>query len=106
MVIEARLRESQAQYQAIKRGISKIIPSSLLNIVTSKELEIWVCGRNTVDVELLQRHTDYKGKYTVDHPVIQMFWQLMNEFDEVIKGKFIKFCFAQERIPPNDIAFV
>jgi len=53
--------ESRPQLQAIKRGISKIIPASLLNIVTSKELEVWVCGRNIIDVELLKRHTQYGG---------------------------------------------
>jgi len=45
--LEARLSESKAQYQAIKRGISKIIPPSILNIVTAKELEIWICFRDT-----------------------------------------------------------
>jgi hypothetical protein len=51
-----------------------IIPCSLLNIVTSKELEVWVAGRNSVDVELLSRHTIYTGAYNADHPVIQNFW--------------------------------
>lgn len=77
MIIHTRLRESQAQYQAIKRGISKMIPKSLLNIVTSKELEVWVCGKNVVDVELLQRHTKYSGQYDKEHPVIERFWQMM-----------------------------
>lgn len=55
----ARLRESQPQYNSIKRGISKVIPQSLFNIVTAKELEIWVCGKPHVDIDLLRRHTKY-----------------------------------------------
>ncbi len=57
--IMARLRESQPQYNSIKRGISKVIPQSLFNIVTAKELEIWVCGKPHVDIDLLRRHTKY-----------------------------------------------
>jgi hypothetical protein len=51
-----------------------IIPRSLLNIVTSKELEVWVSGRNSIDVELLSRHTIYTGAYNADHQVIKNFW--------------------------------
>jgi len=104
-VIETRLKESQLQYQAIKRGIAKIIPKSLLNIMTSKELEIWVCGKNIIDVELLSRHTKYSGEYEVEHPVMKMFWRMMNEMLESDRQKFIKFCWGQERIPPNDASF-
>lgn len=75
-VLDERLRESQPQYEAIKRGIFKIIPKSLMNIVTSKELENWVCGRNTIDVDLLMRHTKYTGVYSETHPVIKTFWEM------------------------------
>ena len=107
--IMARLRESQLQYNAIKRGIAKVIPPSLFNIVTAKELEIWVCGRNNVDIDLLRRHTKYQGgsdAYSEDHPVIKNFWLFLGSLREDERQKFIKFCWGQERIPANDEAFV
>jgi len=82
-----------------------MIPKSLLNIVTSKDLEIWVCGKNIIDVELLSRHTKYTGEYNEDHEVMKMFWRMMDELHETDKQKFIKFCWGQERIPPNDASF-
>lgn len=30
-------------------------------MVTYNELETWVCGKNTVDIDLLKRHTKYGG---------------------------------------------
>lgn len=39
----------------------KIIPEALLNMVTFNELETWVCGKPTVDIDLLRRHTKYGG---------------------------------------------
>lgn len=90
--------ESRPQLQAIKRGISKIIPASLLNIVTSKELEVWVCGRNIIDVELLKRHTQYggqnEGNYNENSPLIKMFWKFLNSLNEYEKQRFIKFCWG------------
>jgi hypothetical protein len=73
--------------------------------VTSKELEIWVCGKNTIDIDLLMRHTSYSGAYKIDHPVIQTFWKMLRECREDEKQKFIKFCWGQERIPANDQSF-
>lgn len=92
--IEMRLKESLPQYNAIKRGISKIIPCSLFNIVTAKELEIWVCGKSSVDIDLLMRHTSYSGTYNIDHPVIQNFWTMVKQCTKEERQKFIKFCWG------------
>ena len=84
--VQARLEESGIQLDAIKRGISKVIPSSLLNLVTSKELETWVCGRNVVDVKLLRRHTVYGGSraegFSENSPIIKLFWQFLESLRE------------------------
>lgn len=54
------------QCEAIKRGIIKIVPEALLNMVTSSELETWVCGKSVVDIELLKRHTKYGGDKKIE----------------------------------------
>jgi hypothetical protein len=59
--IYTRLKECSLQCEAIKRGIAKIIPEALLNMVTYNELETWVCGKAVVDIDLLKRHTKYGG---------------------------------------------
>ena len=82
-----------------------MIPCSLFNIVTSKELEIWVCGKHTTDIDLLKRHTKYSGAYNDQHPTIQNFWQMLRQMTEPDRQRFIKFCWGQERIPANDQAF-
>jgi hypothetical protein len=55
--INLRLKESIPQCEAIRRGISKIVPESLLNTVTYGELETMVCGKKNIDVALLRRCT-------------------------------------------------
>lgn len=55
------MKECKVQCDAIKRGIVKIVPEALLNMVTYNELDTWVCGKNIVDIDLLKRHTKYGG---------------------------------------------
>ena len=59
--LATRMRECAVQCEAIKRGMAKIIPEALLNMVTYIELETWVCGKAIVDIDLLKRHTKYGG---------------------------------------------
>ena len=68
-------------------------------MVTYNELETWVCGKNIVDVDLLKRHTKYGGdKKTVilneDSRRVKWFWEVLREFAEEDKQRFIKFCWG------------
>ncbi|TNV73916.1 hypothetical protein FGO68_gene5095 [Halteria grandinella] len=105
-----RLKECQLHCQAIKRGISQVIPEALLNMVTYSELETWVCGKSIVDIDLLKRHTKYGGdkKTTLlseDSRRIKWLWEVLRAFSEEDKQKFIKFCWGQHRLPANDEEF-
>lgn len=55
-----RLNEFKRQIEAMRRGLSLIIPEGLLNILTWRELETMVCGKPILDVELLRQNTVYR----------------------------------------------
>lgn len=57
-----RLNEFKRQIEAIRRGLSLIIPEGLLNLLTWRELETMVCGKPILDVELLRQNTIYRVK--------------------------------------------
>ncbi|CDW79829.1 hect domain and rcc1-like domain-containing protein [Stylonychia lemnae] len=108
--IQTRLRECSLQCEAIKRGVSKIVPEALLNMVTYNELETWVCGKNIVDIDLLKRHTKYGGDTKTvilneESRRVKWFWEVLRDFTEEDKQKFIKFCWGQQRLPANDEEF-
>lgn len=93
------MTECKVQCEAIKRGISRIIPEALLNMVTYNELETWVCGKAIIDVDLLKRHTKYGGDkktllLTEESRRVIWFWEVLREFSEEDKQKFIKFCWG------------
>ncbi len=72
--IMARLDESARQVAAIRSGIAKLVPLSLLSLSTGSELEKLVCGKRTVDLELLARHTVYAGGLTKESRRVVYFW--------------------------------
>ena len=81
------------------------MPEALLNMVGHIELEAWIYGKKSIDIELLRRHTKYsKGYHEVDTQ-IKWFWEILHELSQEDRRKFIRFCFAQSTIPPNDEEF-
>jgi other hect domain ubiquitin protein ligase E3 len=104
-VLACRFSESEKQSQAIREGLSKLVPNALLNLVTWRQLEDWVCGKPEVDIDLLKRHTRYSGGLAESTPRITWFWEILNEFTQEERLKFIKFCWGQERLPGNDEDF-
>ena len=68
-------------------------------MLTNKELERLVCGKKTVDVELLKSFTQYNGDLNKDSNRVKWLWEILNEIPDEDKVKFVKFCYAQERLP-------
>lgn len=97
--IEARLNESHAQIQAVREGMAKLVPSPWLNIISGTDLEVMVCGKPTVNIELLRKHTKYAGGLNDKSPRILFFWAVMDELSKQEQLRLIKFCWGQERLP-------
>ena len=106
--ISARLGESSVQNHAIKKGLTKIIPEGLLNLMTPEELREAVCGKIECDLVLLRRNTKYGGnnpKELENSDTVKWFWEVLEEITEEDRLKFIVFCWGQERLPANDEEF-
>lgn len=67
-IIQARLKESLLQVKCIRKGISQLVPEPFLNYLSGSDLEVLVCGRPRVDVDLLKKHTKYSGGLTETSP--------------------------------------
>ncbi len=82
----------------------QVVPVGLFSLFTETELERLVCGRATIDLALLKRHTEYAG-VSPDAPHVGYFWQVLEEFGQEERRRFIKFAWAQERLPSTDDEF-
>ena len=101
LFLKARLTEMDKQIAYIKKGLYKLIPPSLLKLLTHKEMERFVSGSldKDIDIELLKSFTKYSMELSPESSRIKWLWELLEEFTPADRRKFIKFCWAQERLP-------
>ena len=79
--VKCRLLESQAALVAISEGLRSVVPACALGIFAWYELELRVCGRAEIDVDLLKRNTEYDDDVSADEPAIVWLWEVLEEFE-------------------------
>ena len=94
-----RLNESNSQITSIIKGINKIIPMSVLQYFTWEEMERLVCGKKIVDIDLLEKNTTIAPELEKKDYLVKWVWEILKEFSEEERLQFVKFCYAQERLP-------
>ena len=69
--------------------------------MTHLELERFVSGGNDdeIDIDLLKQFTKYLMDLNENSNRIKWLWEILREFSQNDKKKFIKFCWAQEKLP-------
>ena len=95
---KTRLNEGRVQMQAIRSGLEKVIPIGLLKLVSWSELEMLVCGKPILDIELLKENTKYRGCSETD-PVVQFFWKCLEEFTAEERSMYLRFVWGRSRLP-------
>jgi hypothetical protein len=99
-LLRYRLTEFEVQCEAIRRGLATVVPVQLLSLYTWQELEARIAGA-TVDVDLLEQATEYKGVNAND-PHVKLFWQMMRErFTDEQRSRFISFVWGRSRLPTS-----
>jgi len=101
----ARINESYLQILEVRRGLADFVPLSLLNMFTWRDLQWRVCGRPQIDLKLLKRHTEYAEGLSPTAPHIRYFWQVLRSFSQEDRRAFVRFAWAQERLPADDQEF-
>ena len=51
--------------EALRKGLTLIVPEGLLNLLTWRELETLVCGKSILDIELLKMNTNYRVTFFI-----------------------------------------
>jgi len=99
LVKDFRLREFTTQVQALRRGLTSIIPARFLSLLTWKELELEVCGSPEIDIDLLKQNTVYSGCGPTDVH-IKHFWAVLDKFSQLERAQFLRFVWGRSRLPP------
>ncbi|XP_011052282.1 PREDICTED: E3 ubiquitin-protein ligase HERC2-like, partial [Acromyrmex echinatior] len=98
LALDYRLHEFDAQVAAVREGLSKVVPVPLLALFSGAELETMVCGSPDIPLNLLKSVATYKGIEAMA-PLVQWFWEVMDEFSNPERSLFLRFVWGRTRLP-------
>ena len=102
----SRLTESSAAVEMFKSGLASIIPEISLSLLNWEELQDFVCGQRTIDVQRLRENTEYDDDLSPEDQHVQFFWDVLaTEFSEMEKSAFLRFVWARPTLPPVGVEF-
>jgi hypothetical protein len=100
LVEKCRLRESSVMLKAFRSGISCVLPTELLPLFTSRELEHLISGTSSVDVSLLRQCTEYED-VDPESESVRNFWEVLESFSPEQRTLFLRFVWARSRMPTS-----
>ncbi|ELT89361.1 hypothetical protein CAPTEDRAFT_220633 [Capitella teleta] len=102
MVIKWRFSDRvKRQMSAFMEGFHELIPQSQLAIFDSNEVELLLAGLQDIDVNDWKKHTNYRGDYNPNHPVIVNFWKAVYSFHNETRSRLLQFVTGTSRVPMN-----
>lgn len=103
-VEQLRLTSGARCLEVLYQGLAGVLPVELLAVFTAAEAEALFCGVPEVDVDLLQRATEYEGVRPTDAHV-GYFWQALRRMDGEDRAAFVNFCSGRSRLPGSAAEF-
>uniref|UniRef100_A0A0B7BGT1 HECT-type E3 ubiquitin transferase n=2 Tax=Arion vulgaris TaxID=1028688 RepID=A0A0B7BGT1_9EUPU len=98
LAMDHRLHEFDEQVRFVREGMARVVPVPLLSLFTGYELETMVCGSQDIPLSLLKSVATYKG-IEPSSPLVQWFWEVMDEFTNAERSLFLRFVWGRTRLP-------
>ncbi|XP_033110674.1 probable E3 ubiquitin-protein ligase HERC1 [Anneissia japonica] len=95
-----RLQEIETQVNAVREGMSWIIPVPLLSLLTPLQLDSMVCGMPDIAIMMLKRVVRYR-ELDENHHLIKWLWKTLEEFSNEERILFMRFVSGRSRLPSN-----
>ena len=96
---EFLINEYDEQISYIHKGIFDILGENLASLLTPQDLDEYVCGTPSLNLQQLREYTIYEGGYESDSQEIIYFWKALDSFTEEEKSKYLKFVSGRSRLP-------
>ena len=85
-------------FTSFEKGFYRVFNRDLSRILSPEELELIICGTQILDFHELKKVCKYE-EYTKDSQTIKYFWEILLEFNEEEKKKFLSFVTGCDRAP-------
>ena len=96
---ECRMNESKAQINAIRDGLTKVVPMEVLSLLTWQELEIKICGNPEISVEAMKKSARYDSMLNENSPRVKVMWEALEKFNNDDRSRFLRFITGRRRLP-------
>lgn len=90
------------QLTEVVLGFLDVVPEPLLTIFDANELELILCGLPRIQLDDWQANTVYAGLFADTgplHPVVQWFWQVVEDFDSELRARLLQFATGSSGVP-------
>ena len=99
LVKETRLKENTRQVNALRKGLTKVVPPSVLRLLTWQEMETRVCGSPEISVEKMKASTRYDGGLSSDSKEVEIMWEAIARFTNEERSRLLRFVTGRRRLP-------
>ncbi|XP_025306633.1 ubiquitin-protein ligase E3C isoform X2 [Canis lupus baileyi] len=101
LVADYRLNRQIRQHcLAFRQGLANVVNLEWLRMFDQQEIQVLISGAQVpISLEDLKSFTNYSGGYSADHPVIKVFWRVVEGFTDEEKRKLLKFVTSCSRPP-------
>lgn len=101
LVADYRLNKQIRQHcLAFRQGLANVVNLEWLRMFDQQEIQVLTSGAQVpISLDDLKSFTNYSGGYTADHPVIKIFWRVVESFTDEEKRKLLKFVTSCSRPP-------
>ena len=90
-------------FKYFKNGFFRVCDKQLSPILRPEELELIICGTQILNFYELKRSAKYEDGYKKDSLTIKYLWDILFEFSEEEKKKFLFFVTGCDRAPINGL---
>uniref|UniRef100_A0A672J7R4 Ubiquitin-protein ligase E3C n=1 Tax=Salarias fasciatus TaxID=181472 RepID=A0A672J7R4_SALFA len=85
---------------AFRQGLANVVNLEWLRMFDQQEIQVLISGAHVpICLDDLKNFTNYSGGYSATHPVIQIFWEVVEGFTDEEKRKLLKFVTSCSRPP-------
>ena len=90
-------------FKYFKNGFFRVFDKKLSKLLNPEDLELIICGTQKLDFNELQIKAKYEDGYKKDSITIKHLWEVLKEFNEDEKKKFLFFVTGCDRAPINGL---
>ncbi|VVC44435.1 Hypothetical protein CINCED_3A002588 [Cinara cedri] len=93
------MRGIEQQFLALQKGLTEVVPGTLLKPFDEREIELIISGIGTIDIEDWKRNTRLKH-CSPDMSVVKWFWEIIEQnYSQEMRLRLLQFVTGSSRVP-------